>query len=118
MARASDDAADKWLKLGDVAGGKDHSNCHFTYKDGENCLAMDGCKESPPYVFRPRQPVLRQLQLLQEHCRQARLQGWQDRLLTSHLVGACFETLPQEKCLIGCAFYTMAHKERPVAFRS
>ena len=56
MARASDDAADKWLKLGDVAGWKDHSNCHYTYKDGENCLAMDGCKKALIMYFDPDNP--------------------------------------------------------------
>ena len=61
MAKASDDAAGKWLKLGDdelddAAGGKDHSNCHYTYKDGENCWAMDNCKKVLIMYFDPDNP--------------------------------------------------------------
>jgi len=30
-------------ELGEVAGGKDHSECKDTYKDRENCWFNDGC---------------------------------------------------------------------------
>ena len=29
--------------LSEVAGGGDHWDCEFTYKDGENCWAEDAC---------------------------------------------------------------------------
>ena len=61
LVKKSDDAVGAFLKvsddeLDDVAGGKDHSDCHFTYKDGENCVAMDGCKKALHMYFDPDNP--------------------------------------------------------------
>ena len=30
-------------ELGDVAGGKDHIRCEYSFKDRENCWSQDGC---------------------------------------------------------------------------